>query len=201
MTDIDTTEYDQRMIHEYTEWGLRLMAHGYRAHMLTFMFNPLPGSDAAVAELMDREVERIYARLLTRTWRTPDAAANRDRKPVWFVVPDYPVGKHGFKKDHISNIIPNDGRHTHTLSFDPIGSRLQRGMASFIEDNEHLYAGTGKALQRLHAEPVTFTPEVVIEYVFKNVKRRRVRWDGVFVLPRTNSEMSNYGRAERQEMH
>src|SRR6266508_160573 len=42
-----------------------MVDRGWRAYLVTFMFNRLPGRQAAVVRQMGREVERVYARPVT----------------------------------------------------------------------------------------------------------------------------------------
>ncbi len=45
--------------HGYAAWGERLVAEGWTPYLLTFMFRPIGGSAAHVAEVMEAEVVRV----------------------------------------------------------------------------------------------------------------------------------------------
>ena len=77
-----------------------------RGYLITLMFNRIRGSQPSVIRQMQREVERVYATLLTRIIRNP-------RKiplfglPFWIVFPDYPVPKHA--KMELRDVVLNGG--------------------------------------------------------------------------------------------
>ncbi len=82
------------LIDGYTQIVMDRLRKGWDPHLLSFMFNQLRVSPQSVARQMERELERIYALLLTRIVRDPKTAARYEALPLWIACPDYPVPKH-----------------------------------------------------------------------------------------------------------
>jgi hypothetical protein len=180
MLNIVTTAYGD-MINEYME-------NGWDAYLLTFMFNHLRGSPAGVQIGMEREVERVYAKLLTRIVRKPRSLTNVGKLPLWIVVPDFPVPKR--ERTSLDAVTVNDGRHIHAIGLNPPTSRLQVGLDEHFREHQDVYVGSAGRLQRIHAVPITHDPAYVADYVFKSLKRGWVGEDDVFILPKVRSELS-----------
>ena len=170
----------------YSGWGERLVAKGWRPYLLTFMFKPLPGSPTAVAHQMEREVERVYATLLTRIVRKP-ARTPLDRLPVWFCCHDRPVYKHS--KISLRDAAVNDGAHTHATAFLPPWSRLREGLGKHFDEHARLYVRPRCPLLRIDCVPVVRRVGYVVGYTRKEVGRSAQGQDASFVLPRAAREV------------
>ena len=187
------------LLDAYTDMVLRNIGWGYDPYLMTFMFNQLPGSPTTKARQMEREVERIYTMLLTRIHRKPRNIPIV-AMPMLMASPDWPVPK-SEAKDPLSYATVNDGLHLHGIWLQPPSSRMREKLDDHIDECQAHYSGPDKALFRLHVEPITFTPEHAVRYVFKSLKRRRVGADAVIILPCAHSEMPRLSRSERLERH
>src|SRR5689334_16487298 len=58
-------------INAYGDMINQYMDQGWDGYLLTFMFNHLKGSPVSVQKQMYEEVERVYAKVLTRIVRKP----------------------------------------------------------------------------------------------------------------------------------
>ena len=160
---------------------------GWTPHLLTFMFQQLRGSPASVARQMEREVERVYSRFVTRVVRNPKSALAVGHLPVWLCSPDFPVFK--FAKQTLHDATVNDGRHMHAIALQPRRSRLKTDLAEHFEAAQTLYVGQGFPLSRVHAVTITHDLEKVVDYAFKAIRWGRVGEDASLILPRSRSEL------------
>src|SRR5687768_1087981 len=67
-----TVNYAQ-IIPGYSEMAHRYVEEGWEPYLSTFMFNQLRGSPQSVHRQMERDIERVYAKSLTRIVRNPTA--------------------------------------------------------------------------------------------------------------------------------
>ena len=171
----------------YELWGERLVREGWTPYLLTFMFQHLGGSEARVARLMEREVERVYATLVTRVVRKPTAPSSVGRLPVWLCSPDMPVFKH--EKQSLSDILVNNGRHMHVVAFQPPASRLEVDLAIHFGENLDLYIRHGHPLIRIDVQKITYSLDDVVGYSRKYIKKIVDGEDAMLILPRHRSEI------------
>ena len=166
----------------YALWAERLVAEGWSPYLMTFMFEPIGGSSPGVAQQMEREVERVYATLLTRVVRKP-GTADLDTLPVWFCCLDRPV----FKRDKASRseAVVNDGQHVHAAVFIPPWSRQREDLVTHLSQNVGLYVRREYPLDRIDAVPITRRVGYVTGYVRKHTGCSVIGEDASFVLPRT----------------
>lgn len=157
------------------------VANGYSPFLLTFKFRQLPFErQAAMVEVMLRDVEHVYQRLLNRFTRHPYRPCERDRCSILIAAPDLPVPKHdnSSQPEHTTN----DGLHVHGIFLQPPNSRFKGSFLSWLEQNEEKVI-SGTWLCNLHVVAITGTPEKATVYVMKTVGKR-LPLDGVLVLPR-----------------
>lgn len=159
---------------------------GWQPTFLTFTFNHLPGSLANVAWQMRDELERVYAKVLTRIERKP-RQARPDSLPLWVCEPDFPVAK--TEKQHMRDSIVNNGRHFHAIAAVPPWSRMKETLADHFHERQADYTGNDKRLFRIDAEPITDNGWFVTDYALKGMKSSRVGYDEVLILPRSASEL------------
>lgn len=168
---------------------------GWEGYLITFMFNRLRGYRQSVRiQQMHKEVERVYATVLTRIVREPSKVPIR-ALPLWIVCPDYPVPKH--EKQSLRDITLNNGLHCHGIALIPPGSRMNCGLDQHFEMHQELYVRRGWELARVHAVPITDNPRYVVEYGFKAIQRGRLDFGHVLILPRSHSEMPAKPRRDR----
>ena len=72
------------------------LKESWKGYLINFMFKSLRGSRASVIRQMEREVERVYATILTRVVREPRKHPTSEL-PLWIVCPDFPVPTHSKK--------------------------------------------------------------------------------------------------------
>lgn len=176
-----------RTEHAYATWAERLVAEGWTPYLMTFMFQPIGGSAARVAEVMEAEVIRVYATFLPWVVRHPTRASSLGRHPVWMCAPDFPVHKR--RKSSLRDVVVNDGRHMHASAFQPPESRLCEDLPSHFESRRGVYVRPGFALERINVQPVTHAVGLVTDYVRKSITRGREGEDATLILPRSLSEM------------
>ncbi|MCJ2021092.1 hypothetical protein MKK84_27355 [Methylobacterium sp. E-065] len=177
----------------YGDWALRLQEDGWTPSLLTLMFRQLRGTPTAVARQMERETERVYGRFITRVRRNPHALSSIGRLPLWICSPDYPVFKHA--KQSLADVTVNDGRHLHVIDFQPPAahSRLPVPIADHFASDQGIYVHSDYPLLRLHAVPITHDLGAVVDYTLKALRRGLLGEDGVFILPRSRSELPMRG--------
>lgn len=115
-TKITASMIDEIITSGYGTMVTERLEHGWEGYLITLMFNRIRGPQPSVIRQMQREVERVYATVLTRIIRNP-------RKiplfglPLWIVFPDYPVPKHA--KMELRDVVLNGGLHLHGIALVP----------------------------------------------------------------------------------
>ncbi|MBZ9850305.1 hypothetical protein LB565_20195 [Mesorhizobium sp. CA14] len=175
------------MVESRVFWG------GWEPTLLTFMFNQLKGSENNVAFQMQDAVEAIYANILNWCFRKPRNVPTL-AMPLWICTPDYPVYKRN--KDSLRVITPNNGRHVHAIALTPPGTRMKDTLDSHFDEQQRRYAGRDRPLSCIDTRPIRDHLKLVTDYAPKGIKNPRIGPDGMFVLPRTHSEMEGR-RAEK----
>lgn len=183
------------------EMVVKRIAWGFKPYLLTFMFNPIGGSEDSKKERMMDEVSRFYSRLLNYTFRHPYKEPTNS-KPLWLYSHDWPVPKGSklkqFNWDHLFNITLNDGLHGHAFVLHPPITCMKQGLLMHIEENQQKIHGPQHPFQRVHGVEVTHEPEYVLGYALKSIVRRRTT--EVLVLPQSSSELTKYCPYDR-ELH
>jgi hypothetical protein len=179
----------KQLVAAYAGWAEERVMLSFKPTMLTFMFNPLPGSSTAKQGQMFEVVTRTFSKALTRVHRHPDKA-DWWKLPLWIGCVDWPIHKRF--KDHYANIAINDGAHMHMLALDPPNSRLERwGITleqEILDINQKLYIGTEPGLHRIHCLTISDDAGYVTDYALKALKTGRTSVDDILVLPRAKAE-------------
>src|SRR4051812_540873 len=175
-----TMLYRKLSIESFSTWVTGYMDNHWDGCLLSFMFQHLPGSKASVLRQMERELERVYGRVLTRIVRKPRCEAHQGKLPIWLACPDLPVPKR--KKQCLPDVTLNDGLHIHALALIPPGSRMNERLDQHFAAQQALYVRREHALARhplarVHAQPIISDPGYVTEYVLKSLMRGRVSTD------------------------
>lgn len=179
----------------YEDWGERLVAEWYRPYLLTFMFEPLGGSEASMGARMLRDVVRVYESHVTRVVRKPNAPSHLHERPIWFCNLDRPVFKHA-KQSRFDAFI-NGGLHVHASAFYWPRSRLQEDIPEHFELHRDLYVRAEHPLIRIDVKPVTDDAGYVVGYNRKSVGRGLVGEDAELILPA--SRVTRPPRLRRQQ--
>src|SRR5690242_3039793 len=101
------------LIRGYSELVRSRVDAGWSAHLMTFMFRPLPGSASAVLHQMHREVARVYATFAPRVVRRPCSPSAVGKLPILLAFADLPVMKNNMPS--LQDISVNGGLHLHGL--------------------------------------------------------------------------------------
>jgi hypothetical protein len=136
---------------------------------------------------MQDNICRFYSKLVTRVVRKPNSPLDLYKRPRMLAAPDYPVFKHS--KIGIDAATINDGLHVHGILVVPLKSRLKVDVASHVTQKPYLYVKP--PLRSIHFEPIENNFKRVTDYMMKSVKRGRCRWEDVFFLPKSPSELSS----------
>jgi hypothetical protein len=163
----------------------RVTGDGWNAYFVTFMFHPMPGGKQAKLQNMSGALYRFYTTLLTRVVRKPNSPFHSGQRPLLIAVPDYPVPKP--KKQYLSDFAINDGLHFHGILAVPLESRLRADLITHIRQNAETYVKY--PLRRVDAVLIEKKLNFVTDYGFKSVKRNRLKWDDVIVLPKSRREL------------
>lgn len=159
---------------------------GWRPTFLTFTFNHLRGSPSNVAWQMRDELERVYAKVLTRIERKP-RNVSPDLLPLWVCCPDFPVAK--TEKHSFRDAVVNNGRHVHAIAVVPPWSRMKGTLDNHFYEHQNQYTGNDKPLFRIEAVPLTHRGFFVTDYALKGSKSPRIGYDEIIILPRSTSEI------------
>jgi hypothetical protein len=99
--------------------------------------------------------------------------------------PDVPCYKR--EKQTLRDVKINDGLHFHGIILVPTRSRLKVPFLQHLRDKRKSY-GQGSTLT-IHAEPIRDHHRFIADYAGKGLKRGRVSYDDVLVLPRSGKEL------------
>lgn len=182
----------------YGQWVRERVESGFKPYLMTFMFNPLPGSMQAKKDDMLREITKVYRTMNTKWFhRNPRSTPMRNR-PLWIVGPDLPVPKR--YKDTYRDLAVNDGLHCHAIVLVPAHrNRMSIPFDDFVDMHQAKWTGEKRNTFRIHCVPVDDNVERVTDYVLKNIKRGNFPLDDILVLPPSDSERPTTTKAERKE--
>jgi hypothetical protein len=193
-----TTNSYPNLIIGYAELIQQRIREGWQPYLITFMFNRLPGNQAAVIKQMQDEVERVYATLVTRVVRKPRSPKSADRLPVFIGFADRPVPKR--ERKQLREIALNGGLHYHGILLMPARSRLRTGLAFHFMKYQRLYLRDRSRLDRIHVLAIESDPCYVVRYALKALENGRLPYDDcVLVLPKSVNELGRAG-ASREVM-
>jgi hypothetical protein len=174
----------------------RMEGDGWNGYLMTFMFHPVRGVTTTKLQIMGEALNRFYATFLTRVVRNPNSIFQLSQRPLFIAAPDYPVPKH--RKQKVSDVTINDGLHMHGLLVVPWECRLKEDVISHLQRHDGLYRKA--PLRRIDIQPIENNLAFVVDYVFKSVKKGRVSYDDVILLPKSSSEMKGRMSEMNQEM-
>lgn len=157
---------------------------GFEPSLVTFMFARLPGNPSAVVGQMRDEATRVFSALITRVVRRPRRSVGS--LPIMIAAPDAPVPK---CNKNTAGSAQNAGVHMHGVLLLPPRSRLRTNIVEHFRLNDALYRG--RSLERIDVRPITHSPQRVVDYLLKGIRRRRFGLDDMLVLPRAISELAD----------
>jgi hypothetical protein len=161
---------------------------GWQPYFLTYVFRHIPGSSAYRKQVMTSEVCRVYSQLLTRIIRNPNAPSYKRLLPYLMASPDLPVPKTGTKV-RLRELTINGGLHYHGVLVLPPEDkcRLGRNLVAHLYEKNHVYCPPDYPLFRIDARSMS-TP-MLAEYTLKQIKRGKMDYDDILILPRTLDEV------------
>jgi hypothetical protein len=163
---------------------------GWSPYLLTLSFAPLPPNPMAGATAqMGDAVDRLYRTFLTSVVRSPTSPSAVDSLPILIAAPDLPVPKRS--RPAGDPIALNGGLHFHGVLVVPPSSRLRTAVDRHFVDQAARYLRW--PVTEIDVRQVGRTPERVVDYVLKSVRRRRFSLDDVLILPRARSEVRRAG--------
>lgn len=190
------------VIDAYGDMVTERIVMGFKAYLLTFMFNPLDGTKTIKKQMMEDEITATYYKMLTRMFRHPKNVPT-NFKPMWIASPDLPVRK--YNKDNYRDLVVNDGLHYHVIALIPLKTRLKQDLCDFIDINQSLYSGYVKDegytryIHRLHCEPIKDNHAYVTSYGLKAIENGVMPPDDLLILPHSKHEYSSRTKWERQK--
>jgi hypothetical protein len=180
------------IIDAYGDYVEDYIRQGWEGYFLSFMFNQLRGNRDGLLGQTEREVERVYATLLTRVVRDPTHPKNKSLLPRWIICPDLPVPKRA--KMSLQDVTLNGGYHLQGTGLHHPVSCLKTTLDQHFQEYQDLYVRAGGALRSVTATPITRTPKRVVGYGFKAIPRRSATFDDLLLLPRSASEITDQRR-------
>ena len=182
------------IVRGYQEFVEEMVQEGWTPYVLTFMFNQINGSPTTVLTRMGKELERIYATMLTRIIRNPTSASAIGQLPIWIGCPDFPVPRHS--RQSLASVTINEGLHVHAIAIIPPKSRLKEPLSTHLRTNQGLYVGHRKMVSLIRADLIDSSPGYVTGYVLKSIYRRRCDTDRILVFPRSLTELNDGADAD-----
>jgi hypothetical protein len=162
---------------------------GWSPYLMTLMFARIarvPGDPTAVIGRMGDAADRLYRTFLTNVVRRPTSPRAVGSMPILIVAPDKPVPKR-FKASG-AEVALNDGAHIHGVLIVPPRTRLRTTADVHFREHRALYVRA--PLISVDVRPIVATPDIVLGYVLKSVRRRRFSFDDVLILPRAIAELN-----------
>jgi hypothetical protein len=172
-----------------SKWAKECIDFEWEAYFMTFMFRHIAGSDQERIRQMHKEIGIFYGKLASWVVRKPKSPKCAHLLPRGVFYPDGPCYKR--EKQALRDVKINDGLHFHGIILVPTKSRLKVPFLQHLLDKKRSY-GRGYMLM-IHAEPDRDHHRFVADYAGKGVKRGRVSYDDVLVLPRTGKELQQDG--------
>jgi hypothetical protein len=175
----------QGTMDQVSKWVEKYVDHEWTPYHLAFMFRHIPGSEQEKIRQMHKEISRFYGKLASWVVRDPKSPKFACLLPRGVFFPDVPCNTR--LKQGLSEVKINDGLHFHGIILVPTRSRLKEPFLQHLRDKKNCY-GRNYNIQRIHAEPIRDHHRFVADYAGKAVKRGRVSYDDVLLLPRTGKE-------------
>jgi hypothetical protein len=173
-----TMEHMSRWATEYTELE-------WTPYHVIIMFRHISGSEQEKIRQMHKDISSFYGKLASWVVRDPESPKNAHLllRAVFFPDGPYYTGR----KKGLSEVTINDGLHFHGLLLVPARSRLKVPFLQHLRDKKRIY--NRRNILMYYATPIRDHHQFVADYAGKAVKRGRLSYDDVLVLPRTGKEL------------
>ena len=153
---------------------------------MTILFRHIPGSEQERIRQMHKDISSFYGKLASWVVRDPKSPKIAHLLPRAVFFPDGPC--YTGRKKGLREVKINDGLHFHGLLLVPTRSRLKVPFLQHLREKKRIYDRRNILLY--YAEPIRDHHRFVADYAGKAVKRGRVSYDDVLVLPRTAAELA-----------
>jgi hypothetical protein len=170
---------------QVSQWAKEYVDLEWEAYFMTFMFRHIPGSDQETIRQTHKNLARFHGKLASWVVRDPKSPKYAHLLPRAVFFPDVPCYKR--EKQALRDVKINDGLHFHGIILVPTKSRLKVPFLQHLRNKRKSY-GQGSTLT-IHAEPIRDHHRFVADYAGNGVKRGRVSYDDVLILPRTGKEL------------
>ncbi|MBK8009708.1 MAG: hypothetical protein IPK23_15750 [Rhizobiales bacterium] len=153
----------------------------------TVLFKHLEGSSRWTEGQMLADIEKLYARLLTRYVRNP---RSDKEKPLWVILRDLPVYKRG-KKACLTDFQVNGGVHFHPIIAIPPADMCRPGVGlkRLLGQRQEDFFVRGTNISTFHVKRVTGDIDDVVDYALKQLGRGNATRDDLIILPRAVREL------------
>ena len=158
----------------YTDLIQERINDGWSGFLCSFMFKPINPNPKCAIVLMKDAISKFYSTLLTRIIRDPHSPSSVGSLPLMISVADLP--RPGANAPLADTTI-NGGLHFHGILLTPVKSRLQVSLKDHVDLNLTTYLPVDGILSRIHMKPIEDTPDQVVDYVFKSIKRFKINYD------------------------
>jgi hypothetical protein len=152
---------------------------------MTFMFRNIPGPIQEKITQMHKDISSFYGKLASWVVRDPKSPKSAHLLPRAVFLPDGPC--YTGRKQGLRDVKINDGLHFHGLILVPTRSRLKVPFLQHLRDKKKCYGRSN--IRAIHAERNWDRHRFVADYAGKAVKRGRMSYDDVLVLPRAGKEL------------
>jgi hypothetical protein len=169
-----------------SKWAKEYANLEWEAYFMTFKFRHIPGSDQEKTRQMHKDIGIFYGKLASWVVRDPKSPKCAHLLPRAVFFPDVPCSTR--LKQGLREVTINDGIHFHGIILVPTKSRLKVPFLQHLRDKRKSYGR--KYILGIHAEPNRDHHRFVADYAGKGIKRGRVSYDDVLVLPKTGAELS-----------
>lgn len=175
-------------INAYNAMIIDRAMRGWQPYFANFMFDHIPGKKRTKFEIMEGEVERVYATLITHVVRRPNAPSQMEYRPVFVGCPDAPVAKSN--KPSIRVHLANDGWHFNgcLLLPPPDKCRMKGHLDEHFRQHKDHYYIPDRPLNCVHV--TRMSSPAIADYTFKHYKRGNVASGDILLLPRSRDEIS-----------
>ena len=156
---------------------------GWKAYLVTFLFNHLPGSERAQVGQMGRRIEGFYAALLTHMMHGPNRKVNLGRRPIMIAVPET-CWRAMVQRFNLADVRPNGGWHYHAIFLVPPWTRKKaKPFDAFFAREYHRFVYPADELRRVHVERMDSKWAAVWSYITKAKGRNPNAQDDILLLP------------------
>jgi len=191
-----STSKAKKKIQEFTDWCLQLEGQGYRLYLVTLMFQHMGAANGAAFNRMQSDTKTVMGRILRRYVRNPHSITAP--KVLGIMIPDFPVPKNVKVNAHVAP--PNEGLHVNgVVAIPPKGVCRKPGLGL-----KNLVKKLGQAkfiaqtnVEEVDVKRITKTVEKAVGYVFKQLVRKKVGEEEIWIFPLSESELKDKERRRK----